>query len=306
MNEGVILLVIIILMGLIGVTIYLVKDYKEYKTQTDGLFTKQQENISSVQKSVSNEGSARLSNLKFVVDQVNSVNMDIDNEMTSNVTRLDTKLAGVSNVQQQWIRGMDTFFRFSSNATSKSLYDYNNSYATPDLELIRRTSMLGGVNIQNIDSANVGKPAFQVCGTDSTGQVNSRCIKIPDTNGNTFITGLRDNSKVIINTNSIFTGTTMVGIGHDQSDALTVPLEIKLPSSATSSLNIKSSTGANLFSISGTGEIVFPNNHKISMSTAAGASKLVIDTGSVAGNVEINGNLKVTGNVIRNGSTTIA
>lgn len=126
MNEGFILLIILILIGLIGVTVYLVMDYKKYKTDTDSTLSNQQKLVTSVQQSVSNEGSTRLSNLKFVVDQVNSVNTDIDLEFTSNMSNINVKYASLSNETSQYIRGIDTFFRLNNNnITTPKFGDWN-------------------------------------------------------------------------------------------------------------------------------------------------------------------------------------
>lgn len=303
MNEGVVFFIIFILLGLIGVTVYLIIDYQKYKTETASSISSQGNNITSVQKSVVDEGNNRLQNLKYVVDQVNSVNSDIDSEMTKNVTKLTTDYAGLSNVQGQWATGINQFFNLSNGTISnRTMPDYN-AVPNANLDLIKHTSMLSGLTIRNLDSdlaTNMLGSNMKICAANST----TNCIQFPNAAGNTYITSIKGaTNSVVVDGRSIHPGASVLGIGMLESDvAPKAPAaQIDIQASATlPAFNVKNAAGQSLYSIDNKGAILM-NNNKISVDAAT--NQLVIDTNNVG--LKINGNLTVSGSVTYGDKKTV-
>ena len=89
MDVLAIIIMIIIVLGLVGVISYFVYVYLQDK---DSLTAQ----INSTNITVANEQSNRLSNIKYVVDQVNTVNSDIATQFSSNLNIHNTKFTGLN------------------------------------------------------------------------------------------------------------------------------------------------------------------------------------------------------------------
>lgn len=85
MELAVVIGIILVLLALIGVLSYLIWDYMRFKDDIKG-------DISDTTNSLTNEKSERLSNIKYVVDQVNTVNTDIYNVVVGNSSNYNTYL----------------------------------------------------------------------------------------------------------------------------------------------------------------------------------------------------------------------
>lgn len=190
MEPGAIIVMIFALLALIGVVVFFVYDYFKHKDSNVKDFRDTSARIDT-------EKSDRLSNLKFVVDQVNDVNNDIYNTLSSNVSRLDVGQSNLLSVQNGMLGGIDKFIRFSSNvieggtAPTIKLTDLPGT-TTPNVELIQHITALMGVTVKDLDGTDGNKVEF--CSKEDP----NRCVRIPDSSGNMVLTGLKSQSSVIV------------------------------------------------------------------------------------------------------------
>lgn len=203
MELGAIIVMIIVLLALSGVLIFLVWDYMKYKDDTNTNFT-------NTNQSISNEKTDRLSNMKYMVDQVNTVNTDIYNTFTSNQQIVNSNVSNLTTRQDKTIAGIGQFLRFSSNVSitpsSGTMASGNVSildlpgFVAPDVQLIQHVTAVNGLTIRDISNSSNRNVMF-CSATDS-----SRCIKFPDTDGNTYFTGMTAASKIVLDAESDVVG----------------------------------------------------------------------------------------------------
>lgn len=189
MEAGAVIVMILALLALIGVVVFLVYDYLKHKDSNAN-------DLRETEIRLDTEKKDRLSNLKFVVDQVNDVNNDIYDTMMSNVGRLDTSQSNISSLQTGMLNGFDAFLQFSSNSvdgTSHSirLTDLPGA-VNPNVELIQHITAMMGMTVKDLDGATGNTVKF--CSkADAT-----QCVHIPDEQGNVVLKGLANNSKVVV------------------------------------------------------------------------------------------------------------
>ena len=175
-----IVIFVIVLLALCGFIIYLSIDYFKFKDKTNL-------DIVTADSAITQETSDRLSNLKYVVDQVNAVNYDISSTISSNLDDTNKQLGKLSTQQATLEGNLNHVFSFSSNigSTGDNSYNFLNlpSSSNPNLNLMSHVSMLGGMTINQLN--NGADPNHQVSMCFDNGK---NCIQIPDTNGNTFLT----------------------------------------------------------------------------------------------------------------------
>lgn len=199
MELGAIIVMIIVLLALSGVLIFLVWDYMKYKDTTNTNFV-------DTNQTIANEKTDRLSNMKYMVDQVNTVNTDIYNTFTSNQQVVASNITNLTNIQNKTTAGLGHFLRFTSNvsitpsSTSMATGNVNildlPGFIAPDVQLIKHVTAVNGLTINDISNSSNRNVMF-CSGTDT-----SRCIKFPDTDGNTYFTGMTNNSKIVLDAES--------------------------------------------------------------------------------------------------------
>lgn len=196
--QGVLLL-ILLLVGLSILLFFVAKDYWTFKANTD-------QGLSELNTGLTNEEQNRMANLKYVVDQVNTVNKDIYNTISSNVQLQQDEITGVQTKLTTGFGNLDRFFMIGSNvsvgpapasAANMRIFDLPGSIPSPDLQLINHVSTISGVSIRDINTTDPSK-RFEVC--DPT-----KCIKIPDENGNTYLTGF-GNGNIVLDAPTTFHG----------------------------------------------------------------------------------------------------
>lgn len=200
-------LLFVLLLAVAGVVVYLAVDYTKYKTDTDKSLTETKTATTTNTSGLADEKSTRLANIKYVVDQVNDVNDQIYNNWSSNVTALQGTTAGLRTdltraqaEQTMLMRGIDTFFKVqvpATPATPYSLWRFDSNVAAPDLQLLKHVTALGGLTAANLEPGNAGA-SLQFCGKAAAGGGAAPCIKFPDTNGDTYLTALQANKKIVM------------------------------------------------------------------------------------------------------------
>lgn len=186
MDALAVVVMLLALLALAGVVTFFLWDYFKHKDDNDKNF---QEAASRIEA----EKEDRLSNLKFVVDQVNDVNTDIYMTMSSNLSNVDTATSRVEKVQTDMLSGIDKFLRFNSNVSISespqvSLMNLPGT-STPDVQLIQHVTAVMGITATDLAPKN----AVEFCNKNKT-----KCIRFPDNNGDTYITSLDNNKNVVV------------------------------------------------------------------------------------------------------------
>lgn len=188
MDFAAILVMILVLLALVGVLVFLVWDYLNFKTDIKKTITQSTD-------VVAREKNERLSNIKYVVDQVNTVNTDIYNTFSSNVVTQQYALSNLQATNSSLIRGLDTVFAFENDSQRMSLLNLPGG-VNPDLNLMAHVNAISGMDIMEL-SSNI---STKFCSESDP----SRCIEFPDASGNTFLTSLYPNGKVVIDGEALF------------------------------------------------------------------------------------------------------
>ena len=203
------LLALLAILSLIGVSIYFYMDFDKHKIDNKADFKK-------VETGLSTEKSDRLSNLSFVIDQVNAVNKDIkntydsankaqDTQLTqygSNISSIHTSLTGMGTSMAMFnasltglttkVSGIETGFGslldIKDGSASVPLSGLS-GVASPNIDLIKNISVLGGMTIKDVQATK----QFKICGGTP-----ERCVAFPDAQGNTYLTGFGANASLIL------------------------------------------------------------------------------------------------------------
>jgi hypothetical protein len=182
------------LLALAGVVIFFIYDYFKHKEAV-------KYELDVTEEKIGTEKSDRLSNIKYVVDQVNDVNMDIYTTTTSNHDLLRKQTTSLASSHSNLVKGLNTFLTFSSNmpvstGAGAPLPSVNimelPGYTNPNVNLIKHVSMTMGMTVKDLQ-ANKNKVEF--CNPQGT-----RCIRFPNAQGNTELRSLttNPNGKVIV------------------------------------------------------------------------------------------------------------
>lgn len=188
MDFASLIMMIVVLLALIGVLVFLIWDYMKFKTDTA-------DNLVKASETVTNEKTERLANMKYIVDQVNTVNTDIYNTFSSNMTLYNNKVSDVSSSNITLTNSLQSVFGFKVEGADKRILELPGG-VTPDLQLISNVTAISGMNISQLTS-NVNTQFCSAIDSD-------RCIKFPDSNGDTYITSLYPNKQVVIDGNTVF------------------------------------------------------------------------------------------------------
>ena len=218
--EGLAIIVMLLaLLALIGVLVYIVRDYYVHKESNAADFGKTASDISA-------ERTDRLGNLKYVVDQVNTVNDDIYATLAKSAADNTSNVTTLTGSQGRLVSGLDSFVRFTSNESvfaggaggaqmlggaqagafgmgspSPSFSIMNlpgTSGASP--QLIQHTSFLSGLTARDLRagaSGGAGGVNAQFC-APAIGGGAPRCIQFPNANGDTYLTPLADGRSILL------------------------------------------------------------------------------------------------------------
>ena len=229
----------LIVLGLVSVVSYFVYVYLQDK---DALTAQ----INSTNVQLANEQSNRLSNIKYVVDQVNTVNSDIstqfsssnsaifkslsdeNTEITANLNKHNTEFSGLnksitglqSNVStntnniSSMTAGFGNYITFG-NPQGTNAYNLLNLPSSPpaNMNLMTHVNMLMGMTAQNLSP--VGGSNINFC----YGPDNKNCTSFPNEKGDTVISAApkdtagfkegRDNN-IVLNGSTKINGITQI------------------------------------------------------------------------------------------------
>lgn len=189
MDFAAIIIMLLVLFTLVGVLVFLVWDYIKFKNETKS-------GITQATTDLTREKSERLSNMKYMVDQVNTVNTDIYNTFSSNLNTYNNQLSTMTSSNNLLSNSLDQFFKLRVGDNNLQPLMSPPGAVQPDLQLMRNVTAISGMNITQL-SSNV---SMQFCSALD----KNRCIRFPDANGNTYLTSMYPNSQVVIDGNTLF------------------------------------------------------------------------------------------------------
>lgn len=311
MYEGSVTVIIVVLFVLIGIVSYTLYDYYGYKVK--------------VSSDIATEKSQRLGNVKSIVDQVNEVHSGIGSE----IDQLNKDVTAYE-------RGAQRLMKFKTKTGTNSYKEIPLSELPgsnePDVNLLTHVTSVGGLTIKDLDKSQSPEKTLQVCGGTPT-----KCIKIPDENGDVYLTNLYTDKAIALDgktvisaplsftsagklgakistssENTVSMDTNAFGIRPVGSTTTTLPqasLHIQAPSGGTSALPpFKVSVGTEDVLNVGTDGVLTAKS--IKLQTTGSTPKVVtltmadnglkINTGTTR--VKIEGNLDVTGNIRASGT----
>jgi len=166
----------------IAVIIYYVYDYLKYKKQLDV-------NISTTQAEINAEKKERVTNLKYVVEQVNNINKQISSTTQETVNNQQEIVTQVDTSQGNILAGLSSAFSFSdSHGNNVPIANLPGS-VTPNMELLKNVSATMGLTANDL---NVNGTMTMCSSKDP-----SKCIKFPDNNGNLYLTDMGDGGIIL-------------------------------------------------------------------------------------------------------------
>lgn len=206
-----ILLIVLLIAISVGI-VYFLKDYYDYRTSIDTQLNK-------VDVSLSNTSS--LGNLKYVVDQANTSFDKIgtgfygfSNSTTSSLNTITAQQKLYKDDQDVFKTNFNSAFRFSSviedpltaQPVTHDVFNFP-GVGTVDTRLIQHVTAVGGFTAR--DLTTTGNNQVKICGTGK----DSKCIKFPDNNGNTYLTALNPTPVGGVTPSIVLDGNVNVGNG---------------------------------------------------------------------------------------------
>lgn len=302
-----IIVMVVLILAIVGFVIYLFIDYNKHKESNTTEFQK-------VDTELKTEKEDRLGNLKYVVDQVNTTNQSMDTEYVKRFDTLEDSLEASINKYNAFESGFGSIIR-TRNASSNVTLEVNKLSTLPatDIDLIKHVNMISGATIKDLTN-DATKPNMRVkfCGTGA----DSRCIQLPNADGDTYITSLNANKSIVfdapIKAFNSFDLYNNVGVGT------TAAPTMSLRSGTDNSTHIDLATDSSLVVKSTLADKTTSELITIGKDTTAIKNRLALEKGVVGigstgvirynengiviepgqgKNVIINGNVKVIGNV---------
>jgi hypothetical protein len=199
MDAAGIILMLIIILALAGVLAFIIRDYYKNKEDVENKFAETQKAINA---SVGSEKTDRLSNLKYVVDQVNNVNANIYDTLSSNVDKSNTLITGVRGTTDSIISGLDSVIKFTTNQTIAGAPSYVSLTNLPgvgnvDINLMKRVSMVSGMTAKSLEASN--QATF--CSKESP----QKCLQFPNADGDTYFTSLKSGRNIVMDAPTVMT-----------------------------------------------------------------------------------------------------
>jgi len=283
-----IIFTLLIVLGTAGALIFLWMQFKDHKTDMEVDVKAAAAKAEEANKQVASESANRLGNIKYVVDQVNTVNEDIWNTYNTLASSNAASLTTLKSSQESIMTGVDRFFKFSpDNATQRSLYQANallSANDKPRLDMIQSTSFISGLTAKDLVGGTSNVARF--CAPN-----NGPCIQFPDASGDTFLKALVDGR----------------GIVMDSPVKVTQPLGIGAPASTTDMLKIVGSSSS--MNLMNAGNVRIDPSGNLALTDASGTTRATLrldETGKLNINSEsgviITGDVNVLGTVSMNGS----
>jgi hypothetical protein len=167
------ILIVLAFIAIIGVGIYFYMEMKDHKETNNNDFEK-------VSKTIDDEKKVRLGNIKYVVDQVNETNEEMDTLYTKRFDEIEKSTTGFGKL----IKTGD------SNSDVKDVTD------PQSINLMKRVSVIGGMTIKDLQSTTpTSITQFKACGAGTNA---TQCIEFPDSNGNTVLKGITGSNSSVV------------------------------------------------------------------------------------------------------------
>jgi len=199
------LIVLLFTLALAGALTYLYMSFRDHKAAMEKEIKDAQAKADEARKAADDESVNRLGNIKYVVDQVNDVNEEIYSTSTSNESQLRqftvSNVGVVSSSNNALIRGIDQFFRFSTNNIADGrVFDAGtlDPTAGPKLKLMKEVSIISGMTALDLRAPATGAPGGVMAKFCGSGGANARCISFPNASGDTYLTALEAGKKIVM------------------------------------------------------------------------------------------------------------
>jgi hypothetical protein len=199
METALLFFILLIVVVILGVGGYFTYDYLQYKKSLDTQLETAQKDIVVTKDAVTKEEKARLSNMKYIVDQVNTTNLDIYNTFTSNIDDTRKVTDGLTGSQKKILLGVDSLLRFSTAPiapnTTPTVIDLMSLPGSTgvNIDLLKHVTAINGMTFKELSETN----GVKFCGVTKSG-VSTRCMEFPNKDGNTVFTNLVENKPIIM------------------------------------------------------------------------------------------------------------
>ena len=198
MNTIAFIIILLIIIGIIFVLFHYIRDYLNYKSTVDT-------NLSIAQSAINSEKTDRVKNLKYIVDQVNTVNDQVYNVTNQNILNQQQIESQLDASQSNIIAGLNSAFTFTdSNNNPISIIDLP-GYMQPNLNLLNNVTATMNLTAQNMNLIGTA----QMCSINDP----TKCIQFPDKDGNTYLTDMGNGNITLDATNGtdIYNGVNLFG-----------------------------------------------------------------------------------------------
>jgi len=192
MDIFAIIIVILSLFALSWVVAYFLYDYVKYK---DVVNTSISDAISDVQK----EQDDRIVNLKYVVDQINNVNNDIYTYTATNTQTILEKETEINAENSRIIGGLSNLFNVQdSTGKSMPIISFSNMpcVGNTNINFMKHVNAVSGMTIKDVNKTD---NSFSLCAKNDP----TRCVKFPNSDGDTVIQNLDPSGNLIIQNNDV-------------------------------------------------------------------------------------------------------
>ena len=182
LSGGLFWLIVVIILITLGVLGYFIYDYLIYKADVADTLKRDRE--------------TDLAHDKYIIDKANEVAGTLNAGLTTTTSTAAYARAGLSNVTDV----LGATFRFSSNvggagatAGAAGGFKLGEVPGAPigSVALMKHTSFIGGLTAHELSPAT----AASLCGTGANAE---RCVRFPDADGNTYLTGLTPEASVVL------------------------------------------------------------------------------------------------------------
>lgn len=308
-------LILFIVLALSGVIVYLYLTFRDHKSSMEADLKQAENKTSEVEKRISAESVNRLGNIKYVVNQVNDINDSIwktyEAHSSSNVASINELKAA----NETMIRGVDTFFKFSTDSITNQRLVESTKLATtdrPKLDIIREVTLASGLTAKDLKPPSTTATGTQVQGVMAkfcaTG--GSPCISFPNADGETYLTALSAGKNIVLDAPvQVKKGLALNGTGTEAAEVqapngifFKSHVGIGAKSEADSVLGVET-TDTKVTNLIKAGQVSITRDGKVLLKNATGTAQATLEVDAAgklivkppAAGMEVQGDINVTG-----------
>lgn len=212
MQAASIAVIIFVILTLSAIVTYVVLDMNRQKQELA-------DKLNSTNAALQSEKSDRISNVKYVVDQVNEVNDDIYKSVNTTLQQDKQKIDALTSAHSDLTTSLNAFMAasptstaYASTVNSASIpITEHKEVINPDLRFLKRVSVTKGMTVSDVDYSNSPINDVKICSKVDP----SNCLRIPDAKGNTVLTSVIPGKSIVLKGN--------VGIN---TESASVPLQV--------------------------------------------------------------------------------